>query len=299
MKTSLAILCLPCIVCVALLTQRPGAFAQDETSNVPTRTIVGDLLMIDRDLYIVRSEYGEVQVEATPQTKIAEDFQFGDRIKARVLMNNQALTIDRAGPGDVPGVAEHQAATVKAPVTPEAEENKDDASAPAAPPKRPTGKTVVGDLLMIDRDLYIVRSEYGEVQVEATPQTKIAEDFQFGDRIKARVLMNNQALTIDRAGPDDVPGVMVHGALPPPRVGQDEAGATVSDSGRGDDTKVVEGRILMVDGDFYVIRGERGEIRIERTPETRMTGEFKFGDLIKATVTATDRALAIERLRAP
>ena len=52
----------------------------------------------------------------------------------------------------------------------------------------------------------------------------------------------------------------------------------------------------MVDGDFYVLRGELGEIRVERTPKTKMTEEFKFGDFIKATLKPNDQALTIERL---
>ena len=52
----------------------------------------------------------------------------------------------------------------------------------------------------------------------------------------------------------------------------------------------------MVDGDFYVLRGELGEIRVERTPKTKMTEEFKFGDFIKAIVKPNDQALTIERL---
>ena len=317
MKTSFASLSLLCVAGVVLLAPCLGVLAQEGLSNVPTKTIVGDLLMIDRDLYIVRGSHGEIQIEATPHTEIAEAFQFGDRIKASVLMNNQALTIERAGPDDVPGVDENPSppATTNA-----ANVGKNDAVAAvaSAPPRRPTGKTIVGDLLMIDRDLYIVRGSRGEIQIEATPHTEIAEVFQFGDRIKASVLMNNQALTIERAGPDDVPGVVVHGARPsppPPPSVPDEVQAAdkpvaddvssrtdataVSASGVGhdDETKVVEGQLLMVDGDFYVIRGERGEIRIERTPDTRMTETFTFGDFIRATMTPTDRALAIERLR--
>jgi len=63
------------------------------------------------------------------------------------------------------------------------------------------------------------------------------------------------------------------------------------------DTRVVEGQILMVDGDFYVLRGERGEIRVERTEKTKVSEEFKFGDFIKATVKKNDQALTIERLK--
>ena len=120
--------------------------------------------------------------------------------------------------------------------------------------------------------------------------------------------MNNKALKIERAGPDDVPGVTVHdvAASPNPDQGQDQASSSGGESttqdiapstaGQGDEPRVVEGQVLMVDGDFYVLRGEVGEIRVERTAETRMTEDFRFGDFIKATVTHNDQALTIERL---
>ena len=62
----------------------------------------------------------------------------------------------------------------------------------------------MADLLDVDRDFYIVRGELGEIQIEATHKTEITEEFQYGDRIKALVLMNDKALKIERAGPDDV-----------------------------------------------------------------------------------------------
>ena len=76
----------------------------------------------------------------------------------------------------------------------------------SAQPKQPESKTIVGDLLDVDRDFYIVRGERGEIQIEATHKTEITEEFGYGDRIKALVLMNNKALKIERAGPDDVAG---------------------------------------------------------------------------------------------
>ncbi len=218
MKTSSAWLSLLCAVCALLLppAQRPGVFALENPPTVPTRTIVGDLLMIDRDLYVVRGDHGEIHIEAAPDTTIAEAFQFGDRIKALTLMNNKALTIERAAPGDAPGVVDNQPETgpVPAAAAPGAEKKAD---APPAPPKRPARKTIVGDLLMIDRDLYVVRGDRGEIHIEAAPDTTIAEAFQFGDRIKALTLMNNKALTIERAAPGDAPGVVTHGAFLPPR----------------------------------------------------------------------------------
>ena len=195
-----------------------GYVVGQETSIPSTKTIVGDLLDIDRDLYIVRGELGEIQIEATYKTDVTEEFKFGDRIKALVLMNNKALKIERAGPNDVPGVVENQAVASEAPVAKKAgkattkgtNKGKTKALEQSVQPKKPSTKTIVGDLLDIDRDLYIVRGERGEIQIEATYKTDVTEEFKFGDRIKALVLMNNKALKIERAGPNDVPGVVVH-----------------------------------------------------------------------------------------
>jgi len=171
-------------------------------------------------------------------------------------------------------------------------------------------KTIVGDLLEIDRDLYIVRGERGEIQIEATYKTEVTEEFEFGDRIKALVLMNNKALKIERAGPNDVLGITTLQAAPAPVPAKAEAKPSQQSGAKGQatkpakgapskppsDTRVVEGQILMVDGDFYVLRGDRGEIRVERTEKTKVSEEFKFGDFIKATVKKNDQALTIERL---
>ena len=306
MKTSVFLLAVLSAAWVMLLVQNPITSAQDEASSQPTKTIVGDLLDVDRDLYIVRGERGEIHVEATHTTEVTEEFAYGDRIKAVVLMNNKALKIERAGPDDVPGVVENQPVAAKAPDA--QRENNGQTVEPSAQPKQPESKTIVGDLLEIDRDLYIVRGDRGELHVEATHTTEVTEEFTYGDRIKAVVLMNNKALKIERAGPDDVPGVTVHDVAvsPNPDQGQDQASSSDGESttqdvapstaGQGDEPRVVEGQVLMVDGDFYVLRGEVGEIRVERTAETKMTEDFQFGDFIKATVTPNDQALTIERL---
>ena len=298
MKGAVAVVKMLSAVCVLLLVHGQSVLAQKGASTEPTKTIVADLLDIDRDLYIVRGERGEIQIEATYKTEVTEEFEYGDRIKALVLMNNKALKIERAGPDDVPGVVENKAATAKAPVLPK--EGGDKAAA-SAPPQQPDRKTIVADLLDVDRDFYIVRGERGEIQIEATHKTEITEEFQYGDRIKALVLMNNKALKIERAGPDDVTGVVEHVASSSPSAAQDPAKAAGQPSAspawaQGAGTKVVEGQVLMVDGDFYVLRGELGEIRVERTPKTKMTEEFKFGDFIKATLKPNDQALTIERL---
>ena len=306
MKGAVAVVKMLSAVCVLLLVQGQSVLAQKGASTEPTKTIVADLLDVDRDFYIVRGERGEIQIEATHKTEITEEFGYGDRIKALVLMNNKALKIERAGPDDVLGVVEHEAATAKASATPKEGEDK---AVSSAPPKQPDRKTIVADLLDVDRDFYIVRGERGEIQIEATHKTEITEEFGYGDRIKALVLMNNKALKIERAGPDDVTGVVEHVASSSPSADQapakaadkpgGEGGAQAPDSpagAQGAGTKVVEGQVLMVDGDFYVLRGERGEIRVERTPKTKMTEEFKFGDFIKATLKPNDQALTIERL---
>jgi hypothetical protein len=90
MKGAVAVLKILSAVCVVLLVQSPNVLAQDGASNQPTKTIVGDLLDIDRDLYIVRGERGEIQIEATYKTEVTEEFEYGDRIKALVGVEDRA-----------------------------------------------------------------------------------------------------------------------------------------------------------------------------------------------------------------
>lgn len=301
------------IVCGALVLFTGYAVGQNKPAE-ETKTIIGDLLDIDRDLYIVRGERGEIQIEATYKTEITEEFGFGDRIKALVLMNMKALKIERAGKDEVSGVVENQAVAAIAPPKEKAEKgenNKATAPVSAPQPKQPDRKMIIADLLDIDRDLYIVRGELGEIQIEVTYKTDVTEEFGFGDRIKALVLMNNKALKIERAGPDDLPGVtmLLAASAPDPAEAQAESSPSPGDKGQvhdpvemstielPPDTKVVEGQVLMVDGDFYVLRGVYGEIRVERTDKTYMTEKFKFGDFIKATVKKNDQAITIERLK--
>ncbi len=285
------------VVCVLLVVQGQLLLAQEGASTQPTKTIVADLLDVDRDFYIVRGEYGEIQIEATHKTEITEEFGYGDRIKALVLMNNKALKIERAGPDDVTGVTENVAAPAQAPEPQQAA--KGEAPAPAAQPKQPESKTIVGDLLDVDRDFYIVRGERGEIQIEATHKTEITEEFGYGDRIKALVLMNNKALKIERAGPDDVAGVTENvpaaaQAPEPQQAAKGEAPASAAQP-KQPESKTIVGDLLDVDRDFYIVRGERGEIQIEATHKTEITEEFGYGDRIKAKVLMNNKALKIER----
>ncbi len=285
------------VVCVLLVVQGQLLLAQEGASTQPTKTIVADLLDVDRDFYIVRGERGEIQIEATHKTEITEEFGYGDRIKALVLMNNKALKIERAGPDDVTGVTENASATAQAPEPQQAA--KGEAPAPAAQPKQPESKTIVADLLDVDRDFYIVRGEYGEIQIEATHKTEITEEFGYGDRIKALVLMNNKALKIERAGPDDVTGVtenvpVAAQAPEPQQAAKGEAPAPAAQP-KQPESKTIVGDLLDVDRDFYIVRGERGEIQIEATHKTEITEEFGYGDRIKAKVLMNNKALKIER----
>ena len=172
-------------------------------------------------------------------------------------------------------------------------------------PKKPKTRTIIADILMVDGDFHVVRSDYREVRIEVTPKTKISEVFKFGDKIKAEVDMIDKAISIERAPSDAINSVTVNNddSPPPPSKAdlekmsakKEESKPEKSEESTQSNQKIVEGSILMIDGDFYVMRGELGEIRVERTPDTKVTEEFKFGDRIRATVLKNDKALLIER----
>jgi exosome complex RNA-binding protein Csl4 len=256
--------------------------AMSQSQGEETKTIIGDLLDVDRDFYIVRGPLGEIQIEATYKSEITEEFGYGDRIKALVHKNLKAIRIERAGPDDVNGIVINQAEEGL-----KTEERKNFQEGPgkksAIPqPKKPKTKTIIADILMVDGDFHVVRSEYGEIRIEVTPKTKMSEEFKFGDKIKAEVDMIDKAISIERAPSD----ASAKKEKPKPEKIEE---ITIPNE------RIVEGSILMIDGDFYVMRGERGEIRVERTPDTKVTEEFKFGDRIRATVLKNDKALKIER----
>jgi exosome complex RNA-binding protein Csl4 len=182
----------------------------EEPQESDVRIVIADLLMVDRDLYIVRTEYGEIQIEVTPTTELSETFEFGDRIKARITSQDKALSIVRANPGESPGVRLEKKSgpsTPKAPpsaITPPEEPaapQKDESS--ATPSNEPSNiRTIEAEILMVDGDFYVVRGERGEIRIEVTPDTVLSESFKFGDRIKARILPNDTALSIERAQPE-------------------------------------------------------------------------------------------------
>ena len=294
---------------------------EPSTSTQASRTIVAEILMVDGDFYVVRGERGEVRIEVTPDTKLAEPFQFGDRIKAVVLPNDTAISIERAGEGEPLGISTQQPpATTPGPqsgeeqtVTPAQPSGPSDLEegmpARYPPAVRPTVRIVVADMLMVDGDFYVVRSEGGEIRIEVTPDTELEENFQFGDRIKAKILPNDRAISVHRANPDEPIGVVtVEPAMPSTNV---DPSASHSETGLPDQppadtelvtqtqkTRTIVAEILMIDGDFYVVRGDRGEIRIEVTPDTKLSENFKFGDKIRAKVLSTDEAISVERAAA-
>ncbi len=197
-------------------TPPPPSGTKTEPTTPPTtvspnvRIIIADILMVDKNFYIIRSDYGEIQIEVTPQTQLSESFEFGDRIKARVTQQDKALSIVRASPDEAPGIRLEEVPLPSIPtapsivIAPESESTlpKNDTSTTAqkAPQKF---RTVVAEVLMIDENMYVVRGDRGEIRIEVTPQTIISGSFKFGDRIKAKILPNDTALSIERAQPDE------------------------------------------------------------------------------------------------
>ena len=271
-----------------------------------TRTVVADILMIDGAFYVVRGERGEIRIEVTTETQLTESFTFGDRIKAILLPNDEAIAITRAKPGESSGTTSKAPVTMAPPSIPSSGVKPE----PSTPPIKvsPNVRIIIADILMVDRNFYIIRSDYGEIQIEVTSQTQVSESFKFGDRIKARVTPQDQALSIVRASPDDAPGIRVEeghlSSTPaaPPVVTAPESESTrpIKDSPTttpkaSPTVRTVVAEVLMIDGSLYVVRGDRGEIRIEVTPETALSESFKFGDRIKAKILPNDTALSIER----
>lgn len=178
------------------------------------RVVIADLLMVDGSFYIVRTEFGEIQIEITPDTKLSEDFKFGDKIKARITPSDKALSVVRAGEDDPVGIhkeasfdSSNSALSAPPTVTTQDEASEETASKEPPAPEPPKNRTIVADVLMIDGDFIIVRGERGEIQIEVTPTTSISEKFDYGDRIKAVVLPNDKAITVERASPDDSIGI--------------------------------------------------------------------------------------------
>ncbi len=300
---------LACMLCLS-----PSVLAQEPIIPPVTRTVVADLLEVEGEYYIVRGERGEIRIEVNSDTTIAEEFVFGDRIKAVLLPNDVALSIIRAQKGEPTGVTTNTpppTASPAEPVSPPPAKSTDAKYSPPPPaPKRPAIRIIVADLLMVDGSFLIVRGERGEIQIEVTPKTQMEETFKFGDRIHARVTKSDKALSVVRASPDEAVGVFLEEEPIVPEVSKSSPptpGRTQTPVGDGEPQSEPEGvvpqpkirtivaKVLMVDGDFIIVRGERGEIQIEVTPKTKISEAFDYGDTIKATVLPNDKALTVER----
>ena len=261
----------------------------------------------------MRGDRGEIQIEVTPDTKLSEEFVFGDRIKAVLLPNDVAQIITRAAPGEPVGLTTNEPS--ESPPPSETKEIAETSEEALVPPlyeayQVPKVRVIIADLLMVDGSFYIVRTESGEIQIEITSETELREDFKFGDRIKARVTPTDKALSVVRAGKDEPTAIQEESApiasnastSPTPRTPattQTPSPAEKKSSEPVDketpSTRVIVADVLMVDGDFYIVRGERGEIQIEVTPSTIISESFDYGDRIKAEVLPNDKALTIER----
>jgi len=315
------------VVCLGFLIFQPLFAAWGEDSQLTqavfqpppspkTRTVVADLLMVDGAFYVIRGERGEIRIEVTPETQLSETFKFGDRIKAILLPNDEALSITRAQPGESVGTSSVAPTSSPVQAVPSSSHSSPSAKTVTplpvpSPPKEPDIRIIIADLLMVDGNLYIIRSDYGEIQIEVTPQTVLSESFKFGDRIKARVTAEDRALSIVRAKPGETPGIRLEEAARPltptappvalapalesaPPTKDSPEKVTPKESPK---IRTVVAEVLMIDGAFYVVRGDRGEIRIEVTPKTILSESLKFGDKIKARILPNDTALSIERAK--
>ena len=90
------------------LPDQPTAETELVTQIQKTRTIVAEILMIDGDFYVVRGDRGEIRIEVTPDTKLSENFKFGDKIRAKVLSTDEAVSVERAAADEPIGITESQ-----------------------------------------------------------------------------------------------------------------------------------------------------------------------------------------------
>ncbi len=303
--------------CIALIASQPLWLSAQEPEfpSPATRTIVADVLDVEGEFIIVRGELGEIRIEVKEDTQISEKFKFGDRVKAVIRPNDTAISVERAGADEPTGITADEPTSEKSvsptdtstpPVTQSSAQTE-----PTEPPPSsgPATRIIVADILMVDGDFYVVRGERGEIRIEATPETKMTEKFKFGDRIKAKVLPTDEAIFIERAKPSDLVGIQTfepasqpqsQSAQPTPQEkAKPEAPEPETVSPKATkNTRTIIAEVLMIDGDFIIVRGERGEIQIEVTADTKHTEKFQFGDKIKAVVLPNDRALSVERAAA-
>lgn len=63
-------------------------------------------------------------------------------------------------------------------------------------------------------------------------------------------------------------------------------------------SKLVEGELVAIDGEFYVLKGPNGEeVRLHVSKQTEIIGDIHIGDLVEAEVLPNGHALLIGNLR--
>ncbi len=281
-------------------------------STPTTRTVVAEVLEVEGEFHIVRGERGEIRIEVTADTQVSEEFMYGDRIKAVLLPNDVALTITRAAPNEAIGMKTNEPSEPTSSQTRQESKQSSEEDEKITSPlyeayQIPKIRIIVANILMIDGSFYIIRSEQGEIQIEITPETTLSEDFKFDDKIKARITPANKALSVTRAGKNEAIGIFEEVsaestasiAPDPPTQATTPTPETAESSEplapEAPKNRIIVADVLMAEGDFYIIRGESGEIQIEVTPKTIVSESFDYGDRIKAEVLPNDKALTIER----
>ncbi len=304
-------------ICFLLSLSLSGNLAAAEKnvqalSSPTTRTVVAEVLEVEGEFHIVRGERGEIRIEVTADTQVSEEFMYGDRIKAVLLPNDVALSITRAAPDEAIGMKTNEPSEPpSSPTSQESKQSPEEDEKITSPLydayQVPKVRVIVANILMIDGSFFIIRSEQGEIQIEITPETTLSEDFKFDDKIKARITPANKALTVTRAGKNEPIAILEEASpestasiasAPPtqPTTPTPEAAESSEPlASEAPKNRIIVADVLMAEGDFYIVRGESGEIQIEVTPETTVSESFDYGDRIKAEVLQNDKALTIER----
>jgi exosome complex RNA-binding protein Csl4 len=135
----------------------------------------------------------------------------------------------------------------------------------------PGPQTVNGDLLKIDGEFYVLHDITGkEIRLHVDQDTKTDGGFKTGDKVEAQVTDKGHAFSMKHVN-------VASGAI-----------AAV-------DPRTVNGDMLKIDGEFYVVHDMTGkEIRLHVDKDTKLDGDFKTGDKIEAQVTAKGHAVSMK-----
>lgn len=85
---------------------------------------------------------------------------------------------------------------------------------------------------------------------------------------------------------------MSPGLTPEPQAGSSDLSSGPSTSG-----SMVQGEVLKIEGDTYLIKDSAGkEVRLRVTNDTKMGSAFQVGDKIEANVAADGQAMSIQKV---